>query len=351
MNDFVLSSTALSATGTTVFFIGLLIGTSLLLIGLGMGLWLGRRISPPPVLEDSMEREQVLRFVRNFATWTSDFAGDFSKYQTQVRSLTQQATANPEKVSFNDVQSLLQKITDANRSLQARLDQAEEKLDGQTKELASYLTEARTDGLTGLPNRRAFDQRIDERFARWSAHKKGFCLALIDIDHFKKVNDTFGHPAGDTVLREVAGHLQTFVENGIEVARYGGEEFAILFDNSLDSAAAILEKVRTAIQNRKIVSDGVHIPVTISSGVSLILPDERIGKMVRRSDEALYAAKAGGRNRIYVHDGKLCKPYGNPRPAEREIPTPNQAKVSASVQSLQNRMKERLERFVEEEAT
>ncbi len=123
---------------TATFLLGLAIGTSLLLIGLGLGLFLGKKMSPPMVLEDSMEREQVMRFVRNFATWQSDFAGDFSKYQTQVRSLTQQVSANPEKASIHDVQVLLQKITEANQVLQARLESAEDKLETQTKELASY---------------------------------------------------------------------------------------------------------------------------------------------------------------------------------------------------------------------
>ncbi len=304
-----------------------------------------------PVLEDSMEREQVLRFVRNFATWTSDFAGDFSKYQSQVRSLTQQVTDHPEQVSASDVQNLLRKITEANQNLQARLDQAEEKLDGQTKELACYLTEARTDGLTGLPNRRSFDQKIDERYARWTSHKKPFCLALIDIDFFKKVNDTYGHPAGDTVLREVATLLRSFVENGIEVARYGGEEFAFLFDGNLETAAATMEKIRIAVQGKMINSDGIKIPVTISSGVSLILADERIGKLVSRTDEALYSAKSGGRNRVFLHDGKICKPYGNARASDRIEPKPvGEDKSMAAANALQQRLKERLERFVEEES-
>jgi diguanylate cyclase len=338
-------------TGT--FLLGLAIGTSLLLIGLGLGLFLGKKMSPPAVLEDSMEREQVLRFVRNFAAWQSDFAGDFSKYQTQVRSLTQQVTSHPEKASMGEVQQVLQKISEANQLLQSRLDNAEEKLESQTKELASYLTEARTDGLTGLPNRRSFDQKLDERYARWISHKKPFCLVLMDIDFFKKINDTYGHPAGDTVLRAVAAQLRMFSEKGIEIARYGGEEFAALLDLSLEQSAKLVDQLRETIQNLVIEADGVKIPVTISLGVSVILNDERIGKLVRRSDESLYAAKSGGRNRVYYHDGKLCRPFGNP-PKSKPIaavvaPTTQVSNTDSPPNDLQQRLKERLDRFVADE--
>jgi diguanylate cyclase len=337
-----------SPVNTVTFLLGLAIGTSLLLIGLGLGLFLGKKMAAPAILEDSMEREHVMRFVRNFASWTSDFAGDFSKYQSQVRSLSQQMNDNPEKVSASDLQMLLKRITDANQSLQSRLEHAEEKLDSQTKELASYLTEARTDGLTGLPNRRSFDQKIDERFARWSQHQKPFCLALLDIDFFKKINDTHGHPAGDVVLREVGNILKGFAEQGIEIARYGGEEFAMLFDHPVEQAAKLLDQLRMAIQSRAIQADGVKIPVTISSGVSRILPEERIGMLVRRADESLYAAKTGGRNRVYYHDGKLCRAYGNPGSPMTAAPTTiNPEKLADSnANALQQRLKERLDKFV-----
>ncbi len=336
-----------------MFLMGLVIGTSLLMIGLGMGLWLGRKMVPPPILDESHEREQLIRFVKNFATWTTDFAGDFSKYQTQVRTLSQRAESSSDKTSIQDVQTLLRQISEANGNLQSRLDNAEERLESQTKELASYLTEARTDGLTGLSNRRAFDQKLDEHFAKWTASKKIFCLALVDIDFFKKINDTHGHPAGDAVLREIAVQLRQFATDRIDVARYGGEEFAIIMDQTLDSAAKSVDQLRHSIQSREINADGKAVKVSISVGVSLILPDERIGKLVRRADEALYSAKLGGRNRVYIHDGKLCRPYGNPSPA-MEQPAVLAIEDSAAAfddnqpGTRQQRLQKRLERLIEE---
>jgi len=337
-----------------MFLMGLVIGTSLLMIGLGMGLWLGRKMVPPPILDESREREQLIRFVKNFATWTTDFAGDFSKYQTQVRTLSQRAESSSDKTSIKDVQALLRQISEANGNLQSRLDNAEERLESQTKELASYLTEARTDGLTGLSNRRAFDQKLDEHFTKWMASKKVFCLALVDIDFFKKVNDTHGHPAGDAVLREIAVQLRQFATDRLEVARYGGEEFAIIMEQPLDSAAKSVDQLRHSIQSREINADGKSVKVSISVGVSLILPDERIGKLVRRADEALYSAKLGGRNRVYIHDGKLCRPYGNP-PTVSEKPAVLAVENSAAgaiddnqLGTRQQRLQKRLERLIEE---
>jgi diguanylate cyclase len=336
-----------------MFFIGLIIGTSLLLIGLGLGLWLGRKMVSPPSLDDSPEREQLIRFVKNFATWTSDFQGDFSKYQTQVRTLSQQAESSPSTASMKDVQNLLRQISVANQDLQSRLNNAEERLENQTKELASYLTEARTDGLTGLANRRAFDQKLDEYFSRWMANKKAFCLALIDIDFFKKINDTHGHPAGDAVLRDIAAQLRHFADDQFEVARYGGEEFAILLNQPLELAAKSIDQLRESVQSKDIQVEGKSIRVSISCGVSLVLPDERIGKLVRRSDEALYSAKLGGRNRVYLHDGKLCRPFGNPGPASvapvSAVATgSNGSSESNALDSRQQRLQQRLEKLIKE---
>jgi len=337
-----------------MFLLGLVIGTSLLLVGLGLGLWIGRRMATAPMLDDSHEREQLIRFVKNFATWTTDFAGDFSKYQTQVRTLSKRAESSSEHTSIQDVQSILRQITDANQNLQSRLVNAEERLENQTKELASYLTEARTDGLTGLSNRRSFDQKLDEYFAKWMASKNAFCLAIVDIDFFKKINDTHGHLAGDAVLRDMAAQMRQFASDRIDVARYGGEEFAILFAQPLDSTVKMVDEFRKSIQAKQINADGKQIGITISVGVSLILQEERVGKLVRRADEALYSAKLGGRNRVFVHDGKLCRPYGDPT-APLETPTQKSAPEQngdndedLATGTRQQRLQKRLERLINE---
>jgi diguanylate cyclase len=298
---------------------GLLFGTTFLSIGIMLGMWMGKRNIPVPspnprdfAALPGAETQQLLDALKNFAAWTSDFSGDFNRYQSTMSSLSRRAADGKSVQTKEDIQGLLDQIIDANKNLQSRLDNAESKLDTQTKQLEGYLSEARTDALTGLANRRAFDQKIEECFQKWSQSKQLFSLAMVDIDHFKKINDTYGHPAGDAVLREIAVRLREFSSDTILIARFGGEEFSLLFASSAKDAASIMEKIRRSMEDKPIDADGNSIKVTLSSGVSQIGNNERIGKLVRRSDEALYTAKMAGRNRVFIHNGTLCEVFGNP---------------------------------------
>jgi diguanylate cyclase len=294
---------------------GLLFGSTLLAVGIALGFWMASRNSPNTSelsAKISQEQQNMLAVMRNMANWTNDFAGDFTRYQTQMQSLSKTASDGKSIRTKEEVQSLLDQIVQANNALQSRLDNTEQKLETQTKQIAGYLTEARTDGLTGLANRKAFDQKLDECYAKWQQSKQVFSLAMIDVDHFKKVNDTYGHPAGDAVLREMANRLNEIKSDSLLIARYGGEEFAVLFDGDQSKAAEVMERLRLIIAGKVFEAESHAIAVTISCGVSLVLPDERIGKLVRRSDEALYSAKMGGRNRVVVHTGLVSETFGNP---------------------------------------
>jgi diguanylate cyclase len=188
---------------TTIFLLGLAVGSSLLVFGMLLGYWFGKKTAPPPV-----DHSQFLSFVRNLSLWTSEFAGDVSKYQHQLDSISRQAR-NKGEAPREEVLSMLSQIMNANQELQQRLDDTEKRLESQTVQISSYLTEARTDGLTGLLNRRAFDKSTDELFSAWMGKQQQFALGLIDIDHFKQINDTHGHPAGDAVLKQVAQLIQS----------------------------------------------------------------------------------------------------------------------------------------------
>ena len=270
-----------------------------------------------------------------------------------MESLTRDAADNKKVQTKEEVKRLLDRIVDANSHLQTRLESAEEKLEMQTKQLAGYLTEARTDGLTGLANRKAFDQKMDECFAKWQQTKHPFTLALIDIDHFKKINDTYGHPTGDAVLKEISARLRELSNESILVARYGGEEFAIIFDGEVQHAADLLDRLRQTIAGKSIAAEGHTISITISSGVARILSDERIGKLVRRSDEALYSAKTGGRNRVFVHNGVLCESFGKLGPgivvAESSDAISNE--IPPTSNELESRVLASLDRLISQEAT
>ena len=235
---------------------GLLFGTTLLALGIALGFWMGKK--QPTSLDQPLVEQQIVAALRNMASWTTDFAGDFTRYQSTMQSLTRDAADTKKVRTKEEVQSILDKIVQANSQLQSRLDSAEEKLESQTKQLAGYLTEARTDGLTGLSNRKAFDQKMDECYAKWQQSKQPFTLALVDIDHFKKINDTYGHPAGDAVLREMSKQLQEISNETIMVARYGGEEFGLIFDGDITHAATVMEKLRIAVASKTIEAERAH---------------------------------------------------------------------------------------------
>lgn len=157
---------------------------------------------------------------------------------------------------------------------------------------------AETDFLTGLQNRRMLDRTMDEQLTVASRSDAELSVALIDIDHFKKVNDTYGHEAGDEVLQQVAQLIQSNVRSYDRVGRYGGEEFMIVFPHlGKQAAGEISERVRQAIETAEIVtSQGCRVHVTVSIGVAT--HKESRGDMLKtKADERLYQAKHRGRNR------------------------------------------------------
>ena len=126
------------------------------------------------------------------------------------------------------------------------------------------------DGLTGLYNRRAFNDLLAGQLARSERQQKGVCLLLFDLDHFKKLNDSYGHPAGDAALRETARVLQDHLRRGDLAARYGGEEFvAILPDTDEHAALQVAERIRKAIENDDLMFEGTRIKRTSSIGVAM----------------------------------------------------------------------------------
>lgn len=159
---------------------------------------------------------------------------------------------------------------------------------------------ARTDSLTGLLNRRAFEE-ILAREMRRSRHAGGsVSVLMLDIDRFKEVNDTLGHPAGDEVIRRVGGSLGSSTRPADALARYGGEEFVVLLrDRSLSQAEEIAERLRSDIADLTGLPGGVRI--TASIGVAASYPEESAEQLLRRCDDALYGSKRGGRNLVTTH--------------------------------------------------
>jgi two-component system cell cycle response regulator len=160
------------------------------------------------------------------------------------------------------------------------------------------------DGLTKAFNKKYFTDRLESEFTFSARHASPLALVLFDIDHFKKVNDTYGHQAGDHVLSEISKLLSGALRAEDVFARYGGEEFAVICRGNDEKQAQVVgERLRKAVEAHKFVYDGQHIPVTISVGIS-VLPDPAVkdaNDIVSLADQALYKSKNAGRNRVTVH--------------------------------------------------
>ena len=158
------------------------------------------------------------------------------------------------------------------------------------------------DALTGVPNRRYFEEFLDREIARAARHRRPLALALIDIDHFKAINDGMGHLAGDLTLRQLAACVAGVTRRDELFARYGGEEFALVLPElDLPGAVAACDRIRHTVAGLECAFNGKRYRVTVSIGVGVLAGGEQVttAELIRRADEMLYRAKESGRNRVY----------------------------------------------------
>ena len=169
-------------------------------------------------------------------------------------------------------------------------------------ELESARQEAMTDALTGLANRKMFDFKLREAATESSVIENSFCLLLLDLDHFKQVNDNYGHHVGDQVLRLMGSVLKNTLKGRDTAARYGGEEFAVVLpETKLSDAVKLAENIRLHLANKEMINrkNGERLGrITVSIGAAAYELGEQIPDLIDRADQALYAAKNSGRNRV-----------------------------------------------------
>jgi diguanylate cyclase len=227
------------------------------------------------------------------------------------------------------VLSAMDKILAANNELQKRLEVAEKQLAAQAAEIKAHESEARTDSLTKLANRRAFDDELKRRLSEFERKGTPVTLILIDIDFFKKFNDTHGHQVGDEVLRVVAKTLHAQARDMDLPCRYGGEEFAaILPATDAAGACVVAERIRKAVEDSVTTCDGKSLKVTCSLGLSQSRSGDDSAKIIRRADEALYKSKEAGRNCGHWTEGESFYPIS--KPPEKSAVPPVSAESMAS---------------------
>jgi diguanylate cyclase (GGDEF)-like protein len=200
-----------------------------------------------------------------------------------------------------EIQSANRRLHDMNRLLEARVRERTASLDKLNADLQRL---AMADPLTGLFNRRVFFDRAYQEFDRCRRHHGSLAVLMVDIDHFKRINDQHGHQAGDRVLQQVAKTLGDAMRSEDTLTRYGGEEFTVLApDTDLANALTLATRVQQELSRQPISIDADPLFVTVSIGVaSLAKGDKAVEDVLKRADDALYAAKQAGRNRVMTHD-------------------------------------------------
>ena len=306
------------------------------LIGLVCGWWL-RGASPRYVRihtrsDDAARTREVLERLREL---TQNVAADVDKHKALMGRITDELHASEEHEPAA-VLSAVGRLIQSNEKMQQQLDSAEQKLENQARLIVNHAVEARTDPLTSLANRRAFDKAMSDAYRSFIEGQSTTTIVMIDVDLFKSLNDNYGHQAGDAVLRGVARVLKENIPDEHLIARYGGEEFAIVFAHSrIEEVEQIAERARQAIGEHACDFEGLALHVTASAGIAQLTPGETLASMIGRADEALYTSKEAGRNCGHIHNGTRIVAVGKSlaRSAlariQKSAPAPYEAGISS----------------------
>ncbi len=221
---------------------------------------------------------------------------------TASKDLTAPQDAEGLRSMVETLTTATRRVQRQNQSLEKRLEASTAEVDRLKEHLEQVRRDATTDGLTNLANRKAFDEELDRACAEADANGASLSLALLDIDHFKNFNDTWGHQTGDQVIRYVASVIGRLGATPRFAARYGGEEFAMIFPaESAQAVAATLDEIRLEVASRMLKRRSTNDDlgtITISSGFAERHAGETGISVMERADAALYESKRGGRNQV-----------------------------------------------------
>ncbi len=243
---------------------------------------------------------QLASVIKSTETASGEAAQAFSSARETIDGIADDSDllTDARRLLVDEIDRVLQ----SNAKLHQELDKANQGIAEQRRQIEELRVQARIDALTRIPNRAAFDERLREYISLLERTNLVFTLLLLDIDHFKRINDVFGHVNGDRILRGVAARITDSVRNNDFAARYGGEEFAVIFPGTaVDDATQVAERVRLDISKTNFRMDDENIKMTISGGVAECRKGMGPEQIIAAADAALYEAKRGGRNRLCKH--------------------------------------------------
>ena len=260
------------------------------------------------------KREAMQKLQQDFISQIGEAVGEHEAFgnllQDALAAVRQAGNGEDLEARRQEILQALQHIAESHDALTEKFSRAKEYLsiiEDDNQQLSDELDRVRllslTDELTGLPNRRAFMRRLEDEVSRVQRHGSPLGLVIMDLDHFKRINDLHGHAAGDAVLRSYAQEILSIFRHHDLVARYGGEEFAVLLPNTDQvGVCRALDKVRRRVSEveEKLAREKLPIP-TFSAGVAEYGHGETPSGFIERADAALYEAKRKGRNRVEVH--------------------------------------------------
>lgn len=272
-------------------------------------------------IEDSPDAEKVMAVADRVRQYTQSIAADVDAHQSRVENLSTTLHESDLSNSPPAIVDAVDQMIAANEVMRSQLAEAQAQIREQSQQLQSAEQKAQTDALTQIFNRGAFDEHLLRRHALGPT--RAGVLAVLDVDHFKKFNDTHGHRAGDEVLRVVSQLLDARLQPHGMVARFGGEEFVMLLhDKTLAEAVELIEQTRVAIGTREVRFEGKCLKVNASVGIGALEPQQSPQEWLQRVDEALYRSKEVGRDCAhYIDQQRFVRAGELPSETSAEEPT------------------------------
>ena len=255
-------------------------------------------------------KSSLQKMLAGFVDQLADFADATSDYHDKIEGCAERISSAKDISELGTVLGEVMRETqviqrtarnsrDELRSTQAKVKESEARIKELESELASTSNLVRYDQLTGVLNRRGLEEMFDKEVARATRHDTLLCVGLLDIDNFKKLNDSLGHSAGDDALVHLARVCRETLRPQDTVARYGGEEFIILLpETPLEDAANALARLQRELTRKFFMHDNEKVLITFSAGVTQMKTDDSQATVIKRADEAMYEAKKSGKNRV-----------------------------------------------------